>query len=336
MNMSTTEPRGPAAAPAPTVGIDVSQHWLDVAVRRAAPPAAVTWETWRVANDADGLAPLVAQVRAVAPSRIVLEATGGYEREAAATLVLAGLPVSVVNPRHVRDFARATGRLAKTDTLDAQALAHFAAVADCPPYVLPSVQAQELAALVERRRQLVAMRTAEQNRRASMPASVQAQLREHIVWLSAHVTACDRDLDARLRASPAWCAECDLLRSVPGIGPVTACTLIADLPELGTVSDRTIAHLVGVAPLNRDSGAWRGSRHIGGGRRHVRAALYMAALVAIRFNPALHAFYTRLRDRGKPAKVALTACMRKLLLWLNTLVHRQTPWNPAWFPAPAG
>jgi transposase len=303
------------------VGIDVAKARLDIAVRP-------TGERWTVTNDEAGITTLVTRLQRTAPALIVLEATGGYQRAVVAALAAAGLPLAVVNPRQARDFAKATGQLAKTDALDARALAHFAEAVRPPPRPLPDAQADELRALLARRRQLVAMRTAEQNRLGSTSRRLQADIEAHITWLNERLAALDDDLDTTLRASPIWREHEALLRSVPGIGPVCTRTLLLDLPELGTLSRQRLAALVGVAPLNRDSGTLRGSRTVWGGRAHVRATLYMCTLVAVRYNPLLKAFYERLRAAGKAAKVALTASMRKLLTILNAMVKHHTPWQP--------
>lgn len=303
------------------VGIDVSKAWLDVATR---PDGA----TWRAANDEPGIADLVARLVARAPALVVLEATGGLERAATAALALAGLPVVVVNPRQVRDFAKASGRFAKTDALDAAVLAHFADALRPTPRPLPDADAATLAAQVERRRQLVAMLTAERARLQQTPSAVRPRVAAHVTWLETELAALDHLIDALLQASPLWRARAALLLSVPGVGPVVTRTLLADLPELGQLPTKRLAALVGLAPFARDSGAWRGTRAIWGGRAHVRTALYMAALVAVRHNPVLHAFYERLLAAGKPHKVALTACMHKLLGILNAMVRHGTPWTP--------
>ena len=300
------------------VGIDVAKAQLDVALRP-------TGERWAVVNDDPGIATLVARLQAVHPMLIALEATGGYQRAVVAARAAAGLPVAVVNPRQVRDFAKATGQLAKTDALDARALAHFAEAVRPTPRPLPDAQADELRALLARRRQWVAMRTAEHNRLGSAPARLQADIQAPLTWLNTRLAGLDDDLDTTLRASPVWREREELLRSVPGIGPVCARTLLLDLPELGTLSRQRLAALVGVAPLHCDGGTFRGSRTIWGGRAHVRATLYMSALVAVRYNPVLNTFYEHLRAAGKPAKVALTACMRKLLTILNALVKHHIP-----------
>jgi transposase len=310
-----------AAAPAVFAGIDVSKATLDVALRPSG-------EHWRSANDEPGITELVKQLRALAPELIVLEATGGLERLVVATLALAGLPLAVVNPRQVRDFAKATGRLAKTDALDAAALAHFAEAIRPEPRPLRDEASQALAALVERRRQVVGMLTAEKNRYQQALPAVRPHLAAHIAWLEQALKELDGELDQMLRASPVWREREQLLRSVPGVGPTVSLTVLAHLPELGHGSVKRVATLVGLAPLNRDSGAGRGSRAIWGGRRQVRAALYMAALVGVRHNPVLRAFYNGLLARGKPKKVALTACMHKLLTILHAILRDGTPWQP--------
>jgi transposase len=307
--------------PAPvTVGIDVAKAQLDVAVRP-------TGDQWPVANDEAGVAALAARLVALGPALVVLEATGGLERLAAAALAAAGLPVAVVNPRQVRDFAKAVGQLAKTDALDAALLARFAADVRPEPRPLPDAAQQELAALLARRRQVVAMLTAERQRLQTARPPVRARVQAHIRWLQAELGALDDDLGQTLRASPVWREKEHLLRSVPGVGPVVALTLLAELPELGTLDRKRVAALVGLAPLACDSGTLRGKRLVWGGRGRVRAALYMAALVATRANPVIRAFYQRLLRVGKAKKVALTACMHKLLTILNAIVHAQTPWQ---------
>jgi transposase len=308
-------------APTPvTVGIDVAKAHLDVAVRPSG-------EQWQAPNDEGGAAALVARLAPLGPALVVLEATGGLERLAAAALAAAGLPVAVVNPRQVRDFAKAVGQLAKTDALDAQLLARFADAVRPAPRPVPDAAQQELAALLARRRQVVGMLTAERQRLGTALPAVRARVRAHVRWLERELAAVDDDLGGALQASPVWREREDLLRSVPGVGPVVALTLLAELPELGTLDRKRIAALVGLAPLNADSGTRRGKRLVWGGRSRVRAALYMAALVATRYNPVLRAFYQRLLAAGKAKKVALTACMHKLLLILNAIVHARTPWR---------
>jgi transposase len=306
--------------PAPWfVGIDVSKAQLDIALRPEG--------RFVVPNDETGRAHVVERLRALPVGLIVLEATGGLELPLSGALVAAGLPVVVANPRQVRDFAKATGKLAKTDPLDAQILAHFADVIRPIPRPLPDEQMQALAALLARRRQLIEMLTAEKNRLGSAPHLVHKRLHAHITWLEREVTQAERVLAHAIGESPLWRENDDLLRTVPGVGPGLARTLIVDLPELGALSRKQIAALVGVAPLNRDSGTFRGKRTVWGGRAHVRAALYMAALVGSRCNPVIRSFYQRLCDAGKAKKVALTACMRKLLTILNAMMKHRTRWS---------
>lgn len=303
------------------VGIDVSQSQLDVAVRPGT--------HFSAPNDAHGVVTVVAQLRRLAPVRIVLEATGGLEMCLAGALAADGLPVVVVNPRQVRDFARATGQLAKTDALDAQILAHFAEVIRPQVRPLPDAQTQALAALTTRRRQLVEMLTAEKNRLRTAAPVIRKSLRTHVAWLQRERAQLDTTLAQVIQDSPVWRAKDDLLRSVPGVGPVLTTTVLANLPELGTLTNKQIAALAGVAPLNRDSGTLHGKRMVWGGRAQVRATLYMAALVATRYNPVIKAFYQRLCGLGKAKKVALVACMRKLLTILNAILKSRTPWRGA-------
>jgi transposase len=302
------------------VGIDVAKGWLDVAQRPGG-------EAWRVTNDERGIADLVARLKALRPTLVLLEATGGMEIPAVAALAAAGLDAVVVNPRQVRQFAGATGRLAKTDAIDAQVLAQFGEAVQPEVRPLPDTATQELAALVARRRQLIEMLTAEKNRLRLATKKVRRNIEAHIRWLEGELLDLDDGLGDVIRSSPVWREQDDLLRSVPGVGPVLSSVLLAHLPELGRLNRKEIAALAGVAPLNRDSGQFRGRRTVWGGRSQVRAALYMAALVATRFNPAIRAFYQRLGAAGKPKKVALTACMRKLLTMLNAMARHQTPWQ---------
>src|SRR6266481_2068385 len=299
------------------VGIDVAKAQWDIALRPAG-------ERWAVPNDASGVMTLVDRLQALHPTLIVLEATGGLERAATVALAAAGLPVVVINPRQARDFARATGQLAKTDALDARALAHFADVIR----PTPDAQTQELRALLGRRQQLIGMRTAEQNRLAGASERLTKDITAHITWLNVAIATLDDDLETMLRASPLWRANDDLLQSAKGIGPVSAHTFLLELPELGTLTRQQIAALVGVAPLNCDSGTLRGKRTIWGGRAHVRTVLYMGTLVATRFNPQIKVFYKRLLAAGKVKKVALTACMHKFLTILNAMLKHRTPWQP--------
>ncbi len=302
------------------VGIDVAQATLEVAVRP-------TGEAWQIANDEIAFGDLVERMCALKPSLIVLEATGGIHLPVVAALAAVKLPVVALKPRQVRDFAKATGKLAKTDRIDAQVLAHFAEAVRPEVRPLPDAATQQLAMLVARRRQLMEMRVAEQNRSRRAPARIRLQIRDHIAWLNRHLDELDRELGQRVRSSSVWRERDDLLRSTPGVGPVLSTTLLADLPELGTVSHKEIAALVGLAPLNQDSGKKRGKRVIWGGRASVRAALYMATLVATRRNPVIHAFYQRLLAMHKPKKLALTACMHKLLTILNAMVRRHAHWS---------
>ena len=303
------------------VGIDVAMEHLDVAV---APGGAA----WRVGNDPAGIAGLAERLAALAPALVVLEASGGHEAAAAAELALAGLPVAVVNPRRVRAFAGADGQLAKTDALDAALLARFAERMRPEPRPLPDEAARELKALVGRRRDLVGMQTAERQRRRPATAAVGARIAAHLDWLRAELAALERDIAAAVAASPLWHATATLLATVPGVGAVVAATLVAELPELGTLSRQEIAALVGVAPLNRDSGAFRGRRSTWGGRAPVRAAMFMATVAAVRCNPVIKAFHERLRAAGKPGKVVMVACLHKLLTILNAMARDGRPWAP--------
>lgn len=307
--------------PSVYVGIDVSKTRLDVAVRPSGGLSHVTY-------DAAGITTVVTQLSQKPPIRIVVEATGGLERPLVRALVAAALPVIVVNPRQVRDFAKATGQLAKTDALDAQVRARFAEVIPPSLRALPDPQTQELAALLARRRQVLAMQRAEQNRLDRAPVRVQNRIEVHLHWLGDELARLDEELDDQIQQSPMWRAREDLLQSVPGIGPVMCRTVLAALPELGLLNRKQIAALVGVAPFNRDSGRLRGHRTIWGGRAPVRTALYMATLVATRWTPVIRPFYQRLRDAGKAPKVALVAAMRKLLTILNAMLHHGTPWRP--------
>jgi transposase len=305
-----------------SVGIDVSKGEWAIAVHPSG-------ERWTSPTTAAALETVVARLTAVAPQIIVTEATGGYERALVAGLVAAGLPVAVVNPRQVRAYAQALGRTAKTDAIDAEVLALFGARVQPEPRTMPDAATQALAALMARRRQLLDMLGAEQRRLAQAPPTgrIPRDLRNHIRWLERRVDEVDDDIGTTIQDSPVWRVHEDLLRTVPGIGPTTARTLLAELPELGHLDRRAIAALVGVAPFNCDSGTHRGRRHIWGGRASVRTTLYMAALVATRHNAPLRTFYRRLRDAGKPAKVALVAVMRKLLTIANAMLKHQTRWN---------
>ena len=302
------------------VGIDVSKRRLDIAVR---PSEGV----WSVSNDQGGIDALVDRLRSMEPTLVVMEATGGLEFPVAAELAAVEVAVAVVNPRQVRDFAKASGRLAKTDSIDAQALAHFGAAVQPRPSHLPDEQTQALEALLARRRQLMGMIVAEKNRLYRAGEPVRRNIQRHIAWLQKELKELDNDLGEMIRQSPLWRIRDDLLRSVPGVGQVLSVTLLAELPELGSLDSKKIASLVGVAPLNRDSGTMRGRRSVWGGRARIRRVLYMATLVATRRNPVIKAFYDRLCAAGKAKKTAITACMRKLLVILNSMVKHGTHWT---------
>jgi transposase len=305
------------------IGIDVSKSRLDLAARPSG-------EMWQAANDVTALPALVARVRALEPALIVLEATGGFEHAVVAALASVGLPVVVANPRQVRAFGQATGQFAKTDRIDAALLALFAERVRPEPRPLKDAAAETLDALLTRRRQLIEMLTAERNRLGfARTTVVRKSLQHHIRWLERQLADVDGDLEDAIEASPAWRATDDLLQSVPGIGPIVSRTLIGELPELGLLNRKQIASLVGVAPHACDSGTLRGKRMVWGGRAPVRAALYMSAIVASRHNPVIRVFYQRLRAAGKPAKVALTACMRKLLIIVDAMLRNQTKWRVA-------
>ena len=305
------------------IGIDVAKRQLDVAER----PSGARWSA---SNDEAGIAGLVARLWESGPiTLIVLEATGGYEIPVVAALTASGLPVVVVNARQVRDFARAVGQLAKTDAIDAAVLAHFAEAVRPAVRPLPDELTQALQGWLARRRQLLEMLLAEQQRLTMTTGAIRPQIQQHIEWLRRQLREVDTELRTLMRSSPVWREQEDLLRSVPGVGPVLATTLLADVPELGRLNRRQIAALIGVAPLNRDSGLQRGTRRIWGGRAPVRATLYMATVAAVRCNPVLKGFFDRLCAAGKPKKVALTACMRKLLTILNAMLRARTAWNPA-------
>jgi transposase len=302
------------------VGIDIAKADFVVACRPDG-------TSWTATNDPAGIVAAVDRLCALAPSLIVLEATGGYETPLVAALAAAGLSVVVANPRQVRDFAKATGQLAKTDGLDAHLLALFAERVRPTPRPLPDAALQHLEALMTRRRQLLDMVTAERNRLEHANTSIRRNITDHVRWLERRVAAVDRDLDDTIQKSPVWRAHENRLRTVPGIGPVVSRTLLADLPELGRLNRKQIAALVGVAPLARDSGTLRGKRTVWGGRAPVRAVLDMGALVATRRNPVIRAFYLRLVAAGKPKKVALIACMRKLLTILNAMMRTNATWQ---------
>jgi transposase len=298
------------------VGIDVSKARLDWAVHDQT-------ERGDVTNDEAGCRALLPRLRAFKPRLIVMEATGGLETLIVSSLAAAGLPVAVVNPRQVRDFAKATGRLAKTDRLDARVLAHFAEAIKPPVRALKDEDTQALSALMMRRRQLVEMLTAEKNRLASAHPTLRHDVQVHIRWLEKRLHGVDQDLSRALKASPVWCEKAEILTSAKGVGPVLTVTVLAALPELGTLNRHQIAALVGTCPFNRDSGTMRGKRTIFGGRAEVRSVLHMATLTATRCNPPIKAFYDRLIKAGKKHKVALTACMRKFITILNAMLKQQ-------------
>jgi transposase len=303
------------------VGIDVSGSFLDVAFHASS-------EFFRVANSPEGIADLLTRLAPLKPQLIVLEATGKLDRAVLEALCQAGLPAVAVNPKWVRDFARSTGKLAKTDRIDARVIAHYGAAVNPPVRNLTDEQTQQLQALILRRSQLIDMLTAEQNRKKRAHKSTFASIDEHIQFLQQRIKDADRDIDSFLRSNELWRKTEELLRSTPGIGKGTAAALIAFLPELGQLNARQIASLAGLAPFNADSGKQQGQRHIKGGRHIVRRALYMACVAAQRANPEIKAFCDRLRAKGKKTKVAFVAGMRKLLVRLNAMMRDATPWSP--------
>ena len=302
------------------VGIDVAKARLDVAVRPSG-------QRWSISNDEPGIRELVPRLKAFEPVLVVMEASGGLELPSVAALAAASLPVVVVNPRQVRDFAKATGTLAKTDALDAAVLAHFADAVRPDVRPLRDAETQALNSLVARRRQVVGILVAEKNRLGTAVSAVRPRIEAHIDWLEQEINDIDEGLRQTLRSSPVWREKDDILRTVPGVGEQLSLTLLAHLPELGTLNRRQIAALAGVAPFNRDSGAMRGKRRVWGGRTRVRTVLYMGTLAASRFNPVIRDYYQRLLAAGKPKKVALVACMRKLLVILNSMLKQRTPWR---------
>ncbi len=302
------------------VGVDVSKTSLDVAVHGSK-------EHWSFTNDSEGISQSITTLSQVNPQMVVVEATGGIEMTLVGSLVAAGIPVVVVNPRQIRDFAKATGRLAKTDKLDAMVLADFGARVGPPIRPLPDAETQQLKALVTRRRQLQEMITAERNRLSSVSGVVRARIQTHVDWMQTELKQTDDDLSDGIKQSKLWKEKDRLLQSVPGVGPILSATLIADLPELGTLNRKQIAALAGVAPFNHDSGSIHRQRRVWGGRGAVRPSLYMSALVATRHNPVIRMFYQRLCAKGKAKKVALTACMRKLLTILNAMFKTGSVWH---------
>jgi len=300
------------------IGIDISKDYLDIA-------SSATQKTWRTSNDEAGIDGLIKRLST--PTLIVLEATGGLETPLVLALVANQLPVTVVNPRQVRDFAKATGQLAKTDTLDAKVLARFAAAVRPEMRQIKDQETRELAALVTRRRQLVEMLSTEKTRLKQVSKPIRKNVETHIAWLKNQIREMDQDLSKTLKRSSVWRENDQIIQSVPGAGQVLSINLLANVPELGTLNRRQIAALIGLAPLNRDSGTFRGRRCIWGGRAGVRSTLYMAAVTAMQYNPVIRSFYQRLTEKGKPFKVAITACMRKLLTIINTMIKTKTRWN---------
>jgi len=302
------------------VGIDVSKSNLDVAINPSG-------EILRLANDPTSIESVVKKLRPLSPERIVVESTGGIEKPLVAALAEAQLNVAMVNPRRVRDYARAMGRLAKTDRIDCMVLAAFAANVDTRLTPLKTDEQQLMSALLARRRQLVQMLIEEKNRLASSPTTLRKEIKAHIDYIEKRITRCDDDIDKLITNSELWRAKDELLQSVPGVGPVVSHTLLAGLPELGTIDRKKIGTLMGLAPLNCDSGKHRGKRHIAAGRATVRSVLYMGTLTAIRVNPVIKAFYDRLLAANKPKKVAIIACMHKLITILNAMLKSNSPWR---------
>jgi len=309
------------------IGIDVSKQTLDVAI-------APDGEVWSVPNDEKGIRDLKSRLVSIGPTLIVLEASGGFEVAVVSTLAAAGLPVVVANPRQVRDFAKALGKLAKTDSIDAKVLAEFGQRVRPEPRPLKDSELQELSALVARRQQLVAMLTAEKNRLKTAPKVLHKDIEQTIRFIEKKIKNTEGKIAKNIRNNPVWRENDDLLKSVPGVGPVLAQTAIGQLPELGNVNSKSASALAGVAPFNRDSGKFRGQRSVWGGRSSVRKALYMGTLSAIRCNPVIKAFYEKLIAKGKPFKVAITACMRKLLVIMNAILKTRKPWQVAHTSAP--
>jgi transposase len=302
------------------VGIDVAKDSLEVRVHED--PESLTYT-----NDENEIARLIARIKKVSPSLIVVEATGGYEALIAAELQANGFPVSVVNPRHIRDFARSVGILAKTDKIDAKVIARYAATIQPPAWVLPAEETQRLRAIMIRRRQIITMLTAEKNRLHQANKAVKERIQAHVNWLEQELEDVKKELQQMVQDDPEWKEKDAIIQSVPGVGPNLSITLLSDFPELGSLNRKQIAALGGVAPFNRDSGTLRGKRTIWGGREIVRTATYMSAFVAIRYNPMLKSYFLRLRDAGKPYKVAIVACMRKLLCILNAMLKNRTFWD---------
>ncbi len=308
------------------MGIDVSKDTLEVAELLEAAEMADA-KVWTILNEQSGIDELIERLVNLSPKLIVLEATGRLEMTAAGAMAAVGLPVTIVNPRWVKNFARAAGIVAKTDKIDARVIARFAEKMRPKLRALKDEQTQELEALLSRRRQVVEMLTAEKNRLKRAPKRISDSIITHIVWLEQSLKEINKDLDKSIKSSPVWCDKDEIIQSVPGVGPVLSITLLAELPELGTLNRKQIAALVGVAPFNCDSGAYKGKRRIWGGRASVRTVLYMATVAALRSNQALRSFHSRLMAAGKKWKVAITACMRKLLIILNSMVRNRVAWQ---------
>lgn len=302
------------------VGIDVAKDSMEVMVHE-------NQEKWNFTNNEDGIAKLITKMKKLGPSLIVLEATGGYEATIAAELHSIGFAVAVVNPRHIRDFARSVGILAKTDTLDAKVIARYGATVQPTPRALPAEETKRLGGIMMRRRQIVAMRTAEKNRLNQAEPAVKKHIKAHISWLEQELDDLNKELEQMIESNPEWKEKNDIIQSVPGVGPNLAITILSDFPELGQLNRKQAAALSGVAPFNRDSGTMRGKRCIWGGRGVVRTAAYMSIVSAIRFNPQIKTFYQRLIEAGKLRKVAMVACMRKLLCILNVMLKNHTTWD---------
>ncbi len=309
------------AMPEQYIGMDISQAQIDVARYGQK-------KTWAFSNDEKGISKFVTQMKRQRPKLIVVEASGGLEQPVVRALYRAKMPIAIVNPTRIRDFARSTGQLAKTDPLDAQVISHFAQAVRPQVRPLRSADEEQLDALVTRRRQVVQILTSEKNRRSTTHPELQARLQEHITWLEAERQSLATAIEDFIQEKAAWQEKAAIMRSVPGVGPVTVSTLLAELPELGTRNRKQIAALVGVAPINKDSGPKKGKRRVFGGRASVRRTLYMATLVATRSNPVIRTFYERLLASGKEKKVALTACMRKLLVILNAMIRSLSAWQP--------
>ena len=302
------------------IGIDMAKDSMEVKVHEGQ-------DSWTYANDEKDIAKLVAKMESLSPCLIVVEATGGYENAVAAELQSNGFPVAVINPRHIRDFARSVGILAKTDKIDAKVIARYAATVQPIPRILPEAETQALGAMMMRRRQEIAMLTSEKNRLHQAAPAVKKRIQLHIIWLEQELDDINKELKKMVKNNPEWKEKNDIMQSVPGVGPNLAITLLSDFPELGSLNRKQTAALSGVAPFNRDSGTLRGKRTIWGGRDVVRTATYMSAFVAIRFNPLLKTFFERLIAAGKFRKVAMVACMRKLLCILNAMLKNGTTWN---------